>query len=122
MLLRPYPVSSKTAARTYVCCVVAEGVVCTAKAYNLVVNRTGKANGLWILGHTACPQSANRCHVPEVSKVEATYDAALWYSSTGRPTQPATPFRTSFLTNPSRLFNLQHLLQVTSMMFSILFF
>lgn len=49
--------------------------------------RAGKTFGLRSSGHAAQPQPANQHRVPEVGKVERTYDGTLWYSVTRRPHQ-----------------------------------
>lgn len=49
--------------------------------------RDGKTGGLWSSGHAAHPQPANQRRVPEVCKVQGTYDGTLRYSVTRRPHQ-----------------------------------
>lgn len=51
------------------------------------LTRAGKTSGLWSSGHAARPQPANQRRVPEVSKVQRTYERALRYSVTRRPHQ-----------------------------------
>lgn len=52
--------------------------------------RAGKTCGLRSSGHAAHPQPANQHRVPEVSKVQGTYNGTLWYSITRRPHQNTT--------------------------------
>lgn len=62
-------------------------MVCTVEGYNLVVNERWKNRWPQSSGHAAHPQPANQHRVPEVCKVEGTYDGTLWYSVTRRPHQ-----------------------------------
>lgn len=47
--------------------------------------RDGKTCGLRSSGHAVHPQLANQHRVPEVSKVQGTYNETLWYSISHRP-------------------------------------
>lgn len=80
------PLLPQTAVCMYECCVVV-GVWCAQlKVIIWCWIRDGKTGGQ-SSGHAAHPQLANQHHVPEVGKVQGTYDGTLRYSVTHRPHQ-----------------------------------